>query len=208
MVRKKAPEQVPGRFTAVPHLVLDSVAFRGASHPAKALLYEVMRQHTGSNNGHFQLANSWLRTRGWTSAGVIQRAKRELVERQLIVNTKMGGLNAGPDLWALTWFSVSDWRGLDLRHGQFLPGAWNQFVATPKQKRRSVGRNGAVPRNGTDATSTIPANGAKTALLADSAIPSNGNNVSTNVPHLRSTTKRIVGKPGKSGTGKASTLTA
>jgi hypothetical protein len=32
----------------VPYLVLNSVEFTGASHPAEALLSEVMRQHSGS----------------------------------------------------------------------------------------------------------------------------------------------------------------
>src|SRR4051812_23347854 len=100
MARKKILERVSGRFSALPHAVLDSVAFMGASHTAKALIYELARQHAGLNNGHFQLANSYLKKRGWTSNDVIQRAKKELVERQLIVKTKMGGLNAGADLWA------------------------------------------------------------------------------------------------------------
>lgn len=198
MARKKPPENVTGRYSAVPHAVLDSIAFEGASHPAKALLYELMRQHTGSNNGHLQLATSWLKDRGWTSIGVIQRAKEELVARNLVVKTRLGGLNAGPDLWALTWLSVSDYSGLDMRYGQYQPGAWNRFSPpAEKQKSRSVSRNSAIPLAGTATVLTIPFNGTKTALLTASAIPSNGNNVSNHVPTLRSKIKRIVGKPRK-----------
>lgn len=203
MARKKPPEQVPGRFTAVPHAVLDSVAFMGASHPAKALLCELMRQHNGSNNGHLQLATSWLKPRGWTSVGVIHRAKQELVARNLVVKTRMGGLNAGPDLWALSWFPVSNYLGLDMRHGQYQPGAWHRFTPAPeKQKSHSVKRNSAIPLAGTATILTIPFNGTKTALLTASAIPSNGNNVSNHIPQSQSKTKHIVGQPGKSGTGK------
>ena len=199
MGRKKQPELVSGRYSAMPHTVLDSPAFMGASHPAKALLYELLRQHTGANNGHLQLATSWLRGRGWTSAAVIQRAKVELVSRNLLIRTRLGGLNAGPDLWALPWLSISDYAGLDVRQGEYQVGAWHRFVAPEKQKKRSVSRNSAVPSHGTETPSAIPSHGTKTGLLAASAIPSNGNNVSNHVPTMRSTAKRIVGRPGKTG---------
>lgn len=40
-------------------------AFKGASYSAKVLLFELMRQHSGKNNGHLQLSFSWLQGRGW-----------------------------------------------------------------------------------------------------------------------------------------------
>lgn len=207
MARKKAPEQVSGQYTAVPHAVLDSPAFTGAPHPAKALLYELMRQHSGRNNGHLQLATGWLKKRGWRSADVIQRAKTVLVARNLIIKTREGGLNMGCDRWALTWISISDYLGLDMRPGKYQPGAWMLFVNDKeKKKKRTVSRNSTVPGNGTGQPITVPENGAKTTLLTVVTIPANGNNVSNHVPVLRSTTKRIVGQPGKSGTGKKSTL--
>jgi hypothetical protein len=204
MARKKPPEQVGGRYSALPHLVLDSVAFTGASHTAKALLYELMRQHSGSNNGHLQLATSWLKNRGWRSHDVLQRAKLELVARQLIVKTRWGGLNAGCDLWALTWLQISNFVGLDVRPGMYQQGAWTRFEDDARnQKKRSVCRDGAVPENGTAGCLTIPAAGTKTALLTVVAIPRDGNNVSNHVPALQNRAKRIVGKPGKSGTRAA-----
>jgi hypothetical protein len=198
MARKKPAEQVAGRYSAVPHTLLDSVAFMGASYRAKALLYELVRQLNGSNNGHLQLTTSWLKKRGWPNADAIQKAKLELIERQLIVKTRLGGLNAGPDMWAVTWLVVSDCAGLDLRVGQHTPGAWHLFVEPKKQKKHSVQRNRVAPCNGTVPSSTAPYNGAKTAFLTASAAPYNGNNVFTNVPNAKGR-KRIVGKPGKSG---------
>lgn len=204
MARKKPPEQVSGRYSAVPHAVLDSAAFLGASHPAKALLYELMRQHSGSNNGHLQLATSWLKARGWNSHDVLQRAKLELVRRQLIVKTRLGGLNAGCDLWALTWLQISNFVGLDVRPGKYQAGAWARFVDDAKnQKRRSVRRDSAIPADGTEGHSTIPVTGTKTAILTVVAIPPDGNNVSNHVPTLLSKRKRIVGQPGKSGIRKS-----
>lgn len=202
MARKKPTEQVPGRYSAVPHSVLDCSAYTGASHTARSLSLELMRQHTGSNNGHLQLSTGWLKKRGWSSADVIQRAKTELINRKLVIKTRQGGLNAGPDLWALTWLPISDYSGLDLRAGQYHLGAWHCFVEPPKQEKHTVRRNSTVPLDGTGNPITAPSDGTKTALLSASTIPSNGNNVFTNV-QLTCNRKRIVGKSGKSGVKKS-----
>jgi hypothetical protein len=109
---KKVLESVSGTFSAMPHSVMDSYAFQGAGHPARSLLYELIRQLSGRNNGHLQLASPWLKRRGWNSADVVQRAKAELLIRQLAIKTRLGGLNAGPDLWAVTWLPISNYTGL------------------------------------------------------------------------------------------------
>lgn len=148
--RRKAPEVVTGRYTAMPHAVLDSVAFMGASHRARSLLFELLRQHNGSNNGHLHLATAWLRRRGWRSMGAIQRAKIELLSRNLIVKTKQGGLGLGPDLFAMTWLDISDTSGLDI--GAYHAGAWKALDLAPaapkKTKCHSNSRNGTVPPAG------------------------------------------------------------
>src|ERR1700722_11212441 len=90
--KKKFPERCAGLFAAVPHEVMDGIAFAGASHRAKSMLFELVRQHNGRNNGHLQLAMSWLRGRGWSSTDQAQKAKEELIERELIVKTRLGGL--------------------------------------------------------------------------------------------------------------------
>ena len=86
MSRQKKPlEAVSGTYSAIPHAVLDSVAFMGASHPAKALLLEIVRQLNGRNNGRLQLSDKWLKVRGWTSKDVTFSAKRVLLERKLLL---------------------------------------------------------------------------------------------------------------------------
>lgn len=123
MAKKKPPEAVSGTYTAVPHRVLDSHAFMGASHVARSLLCDLVRQHNGHNNGHIQATNVWLKQRGWASVDVIFKARNELIGRGLIVLTKQGGRNIGASLYALTWLAISDFSGLDLRRDQFQPGA-------------------------------------------------------------------------------------
>lgn len=197
----------------MPHAVMDSKAFQGAGHPARSLLYELIRQHSGRNNGHFQLASPWLKKRGWNSADVVQRAKLELITRQLAIKTRLGGLNAGPDLWAVTWLPITDYTGLtEVSAMTYHQGAWhflNQAINIQKRDERSVSRSSTVPSPGMADAPTVPSHGAKTALSDAQAVPSPGNNVFTNAPPAvaavavpaRSFAKprRIVGAAGRSG---------
>ncbi len=98
---KRPLEAVNGTYSAMPHSVLDSVAFMGTSHRGCSLLIELMRQHNGINNGHLQLTGPYLKRRGWRSADQIKKAEAELLERQLIIKTRQGGLNLGPNLYAV-----------------------------------------------------------------------------------------------------------
>lgn len=213
---KKPAESVTGRYTALPHAVLDSVAFMGASHVARSLLCDLMRQHNGGNNGALHTAVGWLRKRGWASTGQIQKAKAELIERGLIVRTKAGGLNAGPDLYALTWLPVSNFAGLDLKPAQYHQGAWSLLNPLPqigskgaaqaatvtsrtagkqivkKRERCSDIQNGAVPACGIATLSTVPAHGTKTANSEESTVPAPGNNECLPLPTRKPS--RIVGR--------------
>jgi len=205
MSRKQPLEQVSGRFAAIPHAVMDSTALIGASYPARSLLLELIRQHTGKNNGHFQLAWGWLRRRGWKSADVVQRAKVELITRQLALKTRLGGLNAGPDLWAVTWLAISDYTGLtEVSSKTYHQGAWhflNPPLPLPKRDEHSSLRNSADPSNGVAVSLTAPSNGTKTVPSEAVTAPSNGNNEVTSTPR-RSGARRVVGKQGASGIRK------
>lgn len=167
MGRKKSeqPERISGLYAAIPHALLDSVAFQGASYTAKALLCELMRQHNGRNNGHLQLTMSWLARRNWTSCDVVQRAKNELIDRRLIIETRKGGFNIGPSLFAVTWLTISNFSGLDLLRNEYHPGAWtrmdkpaikNAFAIPPAGLDRSEIRSDAAPANGVDRTAPTP----------------------------------------------------
>jgi len=131
---KKPPEAASGAYTPLPKILLESTAFMFASHSAKALLLELMFQHTGYNNGHLNLAMSKLRPRGWCVA-TMMRARNELLERNLIVQTKRGGLNLGPDLFALTWHNISNFVGLDIGPAEYHRGAWSIPATKPSSTR-------------------------------------------------------------------------
>jgi len=180
MAKHKRPiESVSGRYAAFPHAVMDSEAFRGANHATQVLLLELMRQHTGENNGRLHLATGWLRKRGWKSVGTIQRAKIELIERGLIVQTRQGGLNSGASWFALTWLPISNFAGLDITAKDYHPGAWclmDKPLVKEKRDACSDGRSSAVPVIGAVNNHTVPTIGTKTTLSGEVAVPTIGNN--------------------------------
>lgn len=203
-IRGKPAESVGSSYTPIPHVVLDSVAFKGASHTARSLLFELLRQHNGSNNGRLQLAQGWLRRRGWKSGDTIQRAKNELIERELIVQTKQGGLNIGACQFALTWLDISNFIGLEIRPAQYHRGAWNFMDTLPlgNCKGSSATRISASPPSGSEDAPASPPDGSKTALLSKVTSPPDGNNECLPPPTVR-TRRPVIGKKGASGIKKA-----
>ena len=168
-VKQKRPvEAIQGLYGGIPHGVLDSLAFIGASYPAKALLFELIRQHNGKNNGHLQLSFAWLEKRGWKSRDVIQRARDELITRGLIIQTRQGGLNIGASCNAVTWLHISNFVGLDIPAKDYQPGAWAFMDKLPMGK---IAR--AVPPNGKGSTgsrySPSPPAGTENALTVPGA---------------------------------------
>lgn len=165
--QKRPVEAIGGLYGAIPHAVLDSAAFKGASYPAKALLFDLIRQHSGNNNGHLHLSFSWLAGRGWKSRDVIQRARAELMERGLLIQTRQGGLNIGASRYALTWLHISNYVGLEIERKDYHPGAWAFMDALP------IARNGA---------STSPLNGKGNTASRYSPLPPAGTGESLAVP--------------------------
>lgn len=104
-----------GSFVALPWAVLDSSAYMNLSHPAKALLLEIARQHVRDNNGRLLASRAYLKKRGWNSADTISRALRELLEAKLIHQTVQGHRPNKASWFAVTWRSLDRLNGYD--HG-------------------------------------------------------------------------------------------
>jgi len=183
---RKPVEAIRGQYAAIPRAVLDSTAFMQTGHHAKALLFELLRQHNGNNNGHLHLSYAWLAKRGFNSRDVVKRAQMELIEHRLVVQTRMGGLNAGPHLYALTWLNISNFIGLDLRPQEYHPGAWGSLDQLPEIKNaRSVPPRGkgstapryrAVPPHGKATPLAVPPHGTEKAVFGALTVPPHGNN--------------------------------
>lgn len=100
-----------GRFFALPLAVLSHPDFIGLSGSAVKLLIALGSQFNGKNNGDLCAALSLMRKFGFNSNATLTKAKNELLEYELIVQTRVGGLNAGPHLYALTWHPIDECKG-------------------------------------------------------------------------------------------------
>lgn len=170
--RKRASGRVPGGFVALPWDVLDSAAYQGLSHPARALLVEVARQFHSDDNGRMLLSAKYLRTRGWTSADVIQRAKQELLDAGLIFETVKGHRPNKASWYAMTWQSLDKLDGFDPGVAAFERGAYKNASLTP---RGGIEKASIAPPDGTRKPSTTPRDGAIKATLGHSPTPPDGN---------------------------------
>jgi hypothetical protein len=210
MKKSSRPESISGGFSAIPHVVLDSLSFKGGSDKAKSLLLALIRQHNGSNNGHLHLAKKWLYKQGWTCDENNRKATHELIERGLIVQTKWGGLNLGPNLFALTWHDISNYVGLDICSGGYQRGAFALCDLPPTKRRKPPAQKQSErhdDRDSSDSTTELarPLAGSITEPIKTVFDPVTGstivNNVFIPIPPVKSV-KRIVGVKGKSGMAK------
>lgn len=118
----------PGRYIALTASVLNSQAYINLSHTAKALLIEVAMQRTGGNNGRLLLSMRHLASRGWHSADVVTRAKRELIDAGLIYQTVQGHRPNKASWFAVTWYSLDKLPGYDAGAVEgFRRGMYNTF---------------------------------------------------------------------------------
>jgi hypothetical protein len=148
-----------GGFVALPWSVLDCPAYSQLSHPAKSLLMEISRQFVKNNNGRLLASYRHLKTRGWTSADTITRAKKELIAAGFIHETVKGHR---PN--KASWYAVT-WRGLDKLNGYDF-GAEQSFVRRAYEKNLILKPNGGQsksmirPLNGQGVVHLVPVNGA------------------------------------------------
>lgn len=202
MPKRRALEKPGGLFAALPHRVMDSIAYQSLSAHAKAVLLELLRQHNGANNGHLHCARAYMFNRSMRSASGNTKALRELCDRGLAVLTKKGGRSIGPDRYALTWLPISTWRDahgqslLDLRQSEFSMNAYVLFkgarptssraesAAKASEAKRQKARSTAKPldrptvqtrpSHGPASQLAGPSHGPKTTETGASSGPSDG----------------------------------
>lgn len=163
--KKKPTEAAQGRYSAIPHSLLDSVAYQGCSFSAKSLLLELARQHTGANNGHLHCVYSWLNKRGWQSSATSAKALAELIDRKLIIKTRQGGFNAGACKYALSWLAITNFVGLDITQPTYRQGAYLLMDELPKIKGVSSDSDRAKPVISSDSEPTRNATPSESELV-------------------------------------------
>jgi hypothetical protein len=125
--KKFRGEKIHGGFSPIPWDVLDSKSYLALSHTSRSLLLELARQVLPDNNGRLLLTSKHLSKRGWRSAGVISRAKRELLEAELIYETVMGYRPNKASWYAVTWKNLAASQDYDVGAAKgFVKGAYKK----------------------------------------------------------------------------------
>ena len=165
-----------GGFVALPWTVLDCPAYAELSHPARALLFELARQFVRDNNGRLLASAAYLAKRGWKSADVITRAKRDLIAAGFVHETVKGHRPNKASWYAVTWRTLDRLPGYD--HGAaetFVRGAYRKN--TPLRPSPGVGRASIAPSPGVGSAPPTPSPGAIRGVFAPPPTPSPGNHL-------------------------------
>ena len=171
----------PGGFVALPWSVLDSSAYQGLGPPAKALLFEIARQHTGGNNGCMRASGAYLKPRGWSSNDVITRALKELIAAGLLHQTVMGHRPNKASWYAVTWQRLE-------RNPKFDYGAFESFqrgayrALDPRKNALLTPPHGAkrlsiAPSHGVAGSPSTPSKGAIAPVSRTSPTPPDGDHL-------------------------------
>jgi len=113
-------------FVAMPKAVINSRNYASLSGVAVKLLIQIAEQFNGHNNGDLQASWVIMRHKGWNSNATLNRAKKELVEKGFIEQTRQGWLRPPRcALYALSWKPIDDCQGkLDVRATKVASGCW------------------------------------------------------------------------------------
>jgi hypothetical protein len=103
-----------GRYSSIPHSVLDSESYRMASGNAVKVLWRIYRQYNGSNNGDLSAPFSLAKSIRIGSETTWYRCINELIEAKLILCTRES-MNQNPNgqchLFAVTWQRIDPCKG-------------------------------------------------------------------------------------------------
>lgn len=114
-----------GRFYQIPACVLEGAAYLCLSPHARMLLFDLLAQYRGNNNGDLCAAWKLMQPRGWKSEETLHKAKLQLLEAGLMVETRKGARPNKASLYALTWYALDECGGkLDISVQGFPRGAY------------------------------------------------------------------------------------
>ena len=128
-----------GAVLIVPHVVLYSAAYLTLSGRAIKLLYDLTMQYNTYNNG--ALLASWRymsEKRGWTSADQLAKAKAELIDKLLVVQTVQGLLPNKASWYGLTWLALDNIKGLEITPNNWPRGSYARWQKTGLLKNSLV----------------------------------------------------------------------
>lgn len=128
-----------GAILPIPHCVLNSQAYIDLSPRAVKLLFDIAMQYNVHNNG--SLLASWRHMsekRGWSSMDALLKAKLELIEHQLIVETVRGKRPNLAGWYAITWAALDQIKGLEITAQDFPRGSYARWIAPEVTKAKRL----------------------------------------------------------------------
>ena len=129
--RRIKGRQTTSPFVMFPCHVLDHEVFKTLSKRATKLVIDIAAQYRGHNNGDLCAPLSLMRERGWNSSDQLEKAKKELIEKDVILVARQGGCNKA-NLYALTWFPIDECNGkLDVASTKTAPVKWKTRLPRP-----------------------------------------------------------------------------
>lgn len=169
-------------FLPLPHVVLTSPGYRQASHVARSLLVDIAMQYSGHNNGKLVACSKYLLPLGWKSEDTITRARRELVDCGLLVETRKGGPPNRAGWYALSWLDLDQAEGLDIDPRLYQRAHRGSYMRPEPNVRRNgrtapsggVNERPVAPPAGASRSIYAPADGATRPLDAPVSAPPDG----------------------------------
>lgn len=160
--KRKGNRNDLGPFVMLHWVVMDSPGYRRASHTARSLLLDIARQYTGKNNGRLTASAKYLKPLGWTSNDTIARAKRELVDCGLLVETRKGARPNKAAWYALTWRVLDQVTGLDIDPTCYRRHDYMQLGASDRDTKNAA----LAPSHGAGVQRIAPAHGVRPSIYA------------------------------------------
>ena len=162
--RKAAKDKRDGStFALLPLVVLESAGYRAAGHTARSLLVDMAMQYTGRNNGKLTACAKYLVPLGWRSNDVIVRARRDLIDCCLILETRKGARPNRAGWYALTWLDLDVTDGLDIDPKLYERCFRRGYIRPDKPTAQNALLK---PRSGASQSPIAPADGAGMATVA------------------------------------------
>lgn len=116
-----------GGFVALPFVVIRSQSFATLSSHAVKLLFDLLAQYNGGNNGDLEMTWRTMRKRGWKSKDTLYKARDELARLDWIEVTRVGGLMHKATLYAVTFYAVNHCNGkLDVSDTRSPKSTWRR----------------------------------------------------------------------------------